>query len=321
MPPSASRATRSPRRSPSPTRSPAPPPGSSCAATYSLAAMDPDGLPRREPRALGGGRAGLGRARRPLQRRHPAGLALARRPRGPAAGSHRARARRGAGGHRVPRRRARPAGRHAGQHRRRGGDGRRSRASAAPSSGITNVEFRAMEIEWIDQPTGERRRDPLPLGLHAARRPGRRAARDPARAQAGRPRRARRVDAPGGQPVARGTGEAHRRPRPARAAGVRRAQPVLLRRSRHVEELLDAAGFDEPTVEHVDFTMTAGTSTSGGTTWPRPPTRLRELLAAAQPGRRITRCATGSTRCSRRTSRRTGASASRPARCVAAAEA
>ena len=56
-----------------------------------------------------------------------------------------------------------------------------ARARAA-QLGIDNVEFRQLELEWIDLETASRRRRARPLGDHAHRRPAGRRARDPPRA-------------------------------------------------------------------------------------------------------------------------------------------
>ena len=55
-----------------------------------------------------------------------------------------------------------------------------ARARAA-ELGIENVEFSPMEAEWLDMPTASVDGDPLPLGLHAARRSRGRASRGAAR--------------------------------------------------------------------------------------------------------------------------------------------
>ena len=71
----------------------------------------------------------------------------------------------------------------------------------AAELGLDNVEFEAMEAEWIDAADGDGRRRAVPLGLHAARRPGGGAAREPPGPEARRAARARRLGGPGGEPV------------------------------------------------------------------------------------------------------------------------
>ena len=154
----------------------------------------------------------------------------------------------------------------------------------AEEVGATNVEIRPMEAEWIDLPTASRRRGAVPLGLHAARRPGGGAARDAPRAAARRAGRARGV---GRRPsTTRGSrrsgaswpsaGSSSSRP-PTRRARSRSAGPG------QIEELLDAAGFDDIEVEPLDFAFHAPTSTTGGSTRSRCRGASRAWSGASSP--------------------------------------
>ena len=131
----------------------------------------------------------------------------------------------------------------------------------AEEVGATNVEIRPMEAEWIDLPTASVDARPVPLGLHAARRPGGGAARDAARAAARRAGRARRVGR--ARRATRGRGD---RARAWSSAGLIEPPPDPTRRARsrsadpgRIEELLDAAGFDDIDVEPLDFAFHAAT--------------------------------------------------------------
>ena len=88
-----------------------------------------------------------------------------------------------------------------GHHRRRRGDARGRAGARRRAAGITNVEFRSMDAEWIDLPTADVDGVLCRWGYMLLADPGRRAARDAPRAQAGRDRRARGVDRARGQPV------------------------------------------------------------------------------------------------------------------------
>ena len=56
----------------------------------------------------------------------------------------------------------------------------------AEEQGVDNVEFKQLQLEWIDLPTASVDVDPVSVGRDAGRRPGCRAARVPARAEARR---------------------------------------------------------------------------------------------------------------------------------------
>ena len=196
---SGSPASRCRRRSSSATRCRGPRPGSCCAGELSMTdeptAREPRPLGRRAPR-LGG------RARGAAAPRGDAGLVLDGRRRRPAARPHAARARGGHGRHRPARRRAHPAGRDADQLRRLAGDGERRPAPRAEELGLDERALQA-DRRRVDRPRGgQRRRRAVPLGLHAAGRPGGRAARDPARAQPGGRVALAAWAGAGGEPVA-----------------------------------------------------------------------------------------------------------------------
>ena len=100
-----------------------------------------------------------------------------------------------------------------------------------------------------DASTGDRA-----LGLHAARRSGRRAARDAPRAASRRPRRARGVDGARGQPVgvgpaggARSSSARCRRPTPTSRTCSPSAIPA------RIVELLEDAGFSDVVVDQLDL--------------------------------------------------------------------
>ena len=61
----------------------------------------------------------------------------------------------------------------------------------ARQMGIDNVEFRQLELEWIDTGDRQRRRDPVPVGRDADPRPAGRGPGDAARTAPRRPGRAR----------------------------------------------------------------------------------------------------------------------------------
>ena len=75
-----------------------------------------------------------------------------------------------------------------------------ARARAA-ELGIENVEFKRIELEWIDLDTAERRRRPVQVGADVRRRSRGRAAGGAPRAAARRPRRARRLGRAAAQSV------------------------------------------------------------------------------------------------------------------------
>jgi len=78
-------------------------------------------------------------------------------------------------------------GRHPDLQRRDGRDARRRPANAAEEQGITNVEFKQLQLEWIDLPAASVDVILCRWGGDAHRRSRRGAARVPPCAQAGRP--------------------------------------------------------------------------------------------------------------------------------------
>ncbi len=63
----------------------------------------------------------------------------------------------------------------------------------AEEQGVTNVEFKQLQLEWIDMAAASGRRDPVSLGSDADRRSCRGVARVPAGAQTRRPAGPRRL--------------------------------------------------------------------------------------------------------------------------------
>ena len=87
----------------------------------------------------------------------------------------------------------------------------------ARQMGIDNVEFRQLELEWIDLHDRQRRRDPVPLGGHADPRPAGRGPGDAARAAPRRSGRARGLGRVEAEPVGDDPGARARRARSHRA--------------------------------------------------------------------------------------------------------
>ena len=127
-------------------------------------------------------------------------------------------------------------------------EGARARAAEL---GLRNVEFRVLGAEWIDLPGRERRRRALPLGLHAAGRPGGRARRDQARAARGWTRGAGGVGRDRAQPLGAAAGGRAARAGSHRTAHTGAPGPFVLGDSERVRALLEQAGFTEIDVQGI----------------------------------------------------------------------